>query len=296
MPSTREIRRRIRSTKNVSQITRAMEMVSASKMRRAQSNVLATRPYAERLLNVMGELTARMVSQTARKGTLLEERSTINNVAIVVITPDRGLCGSLITNLLRRTSQFILQQRQKDRGVQIYAVGKRGRDYMLRTKQNVIAEVTGLGDAPRLVDILGISTNVLNNFREEQHDEVYLAYSKFINTLVQQSAIKRVLPIETPDEPRAQQVDYTYEPGQEEVLNEVLPRFAESVFYQAVLESIASEHSARMVAMRNATSNAKDLIRDLTLTYNKERQSIITKEVSEIASGATAMEASYKRT
>jgi F-type H+-transporting ATPase subunit gamma len=295
MPSPREIRRRIRSTKNVSQITRAMEMVSASKMRRAQNNVLATRPYAERLLDVMGELTARMVSQTARKGTLLEERSTINNIAIVIITPDRGLCGSLITNLLRRTSQFMLKQQEQGRGIQLYTIGKKGRDYMLRTRQNVIAEVTGLGDNPKLVDILGISTNVLNHFRDEQHDEVYLAYSKFVNTLVQQPEIKRVLPIEAPDEPEAKKIDYTYEPGQEEVLNEVLPRFAESVFYQAVLESIASEHSARMVAMRNATNNAKDLIRDLTLTYNKERQTIITKEVSEIASGATAMEASYKR-
>jgi F-type H+-transporting ATPase subunit gamma len=271
-----------------------MEMVSASKMRRAQNNVLATRPYSERLLDVMGELTSRMVSQSARKGTLLEERSSINNVAIVIITPDRGLCGSLITNLLRRTSQFILEQRKENRGIQIYAIGKKGRDYMLRTRQNVVAEVTGLGDTPKLVDILGVTTNVLKGFSEGHHDEVYLSYSKFINTLVQRPEITRVLPIEAPNEPAEQQVDYTYEPDQEAVLNEVLPRFAESVFYQAVLEGIASEHSARMVAMRNATNNAKDLIRDLTLTYNKERQSIITKEVSEIASGATAMEASYK--
>jgi F-type H+-transporting ATPase subunit gamma len=267
-----------------------MEMVAASKMRRAQSNVLASRPYSERLLDVMGELTARMVSKTARKGTLLEERETINNVAIVLVTPDRGLCGSLITNLLRRVSQFMLEQREQGRNIQMYAIGKKARDYMLRTHQHMIAEVSGLGDTPKLVDILGITTNALNGFRDGTHDEVYLAYSQFVNTLVQRPEVKRVLPIEAPNEPQEQMVDYTYEPDQEEVLHEVLPRFAESLFYQAVLENIASEHSARMVAMRNATDNAKDLIRDLTLTYNKERQSIITKEVSEIASGAVAME------
>lgn len=300
MPSTREIRRRIRSAKNVSQITRAMEMVSASKMRKAQRNVLATRPYVDRLLDLMGELTGRLVG-SARNNSLLEVREEINHVGLIVITPDRGLCGSLVTNVLRRTLRFVLEQRDAGRGVSIYAIGKKGRDYLHRNNLPIVAEVTGLTGSPRLEEILGITTNVINGFREPpvemaaqghegthntRYDEVYVIYSEFVNTLVQRAALKRLLPVEAPVEPASQQVDYTYEPSQEEVLDELLPRYVEVQLYQALLESIASEHSARMVAMRNATGNAKDLVRDLTLTYNKARQTNITNEVSEISSGA----------
>lgn len=288
MPNTREIRRRIRSAKSVSQITRAMEMVSASKMRRAQRNVLATRPYADRLRDVMGELTGRMVSGT-RRGTLLETRSEVKNVAIIVVTPDRGLCGSLVSNVLRRSARFILDQQKQEHTVDVYAIGKKGRDFIARTHQRLVAEATGLGDSPKLADTLGIATNVISGFREGRYDEVYVIYSEFVNTLVQRAAIKTLLPIEPPVESQSQQVDYTYEPSQEDVLHELLPRFVEVQLYQAVLESIASEHSARMVAMRNATDNAKELVRDLTLTYNKARQAGITNEVNEIASGATAL-------
>ncbi len=308
MASTREIRRRIRSAKNVSQITRAMEMVSASKMRKAQRNVLATRPYVDRMLDVMGELTYRLVG-SARRGTLLEERETINHVGVIVVTPDRGLAGSLVSNLQRRASRFILEQRDEGREVSLFAVGKKGRDYLIRNRQRVVAEVINLPDAPRLEDILGITTNVVKGFyglpsmadeissngEQPEHptrryDEVYVIYSEFVNTLVQRPVVKRLLPIDPPVEPKEQQVDYTYEPSQEEVLQELLPRYVDALLYQAVLEGIASEHSARMVAMRNATNNAKDLVRDLTLTYNKARQTNITNEVSEIASGATALE------
>jgi F-type H+-transporting ATPase subunit gamma len=289
MSSGREIKRRIRSVKNVAQITRAMEMVSASKMRRAQRNVIATRPYADRLLDVIGELMGRLVGG-ARKGSLLEARPSVKNIALVVVTPDRGLCGSLVSNVLRRSGRFILEQRQKDRSVDVYAIGKKGRDFMARTQQQLVGELMKLGDAPMLEDTLGIATNVINGFRSGQYDEVYVVYSEFINTLVQRASIKRLLPVEPPAEPETQQlVDYTYEPSQEEVLDALLPRFVEVQLYQAVLESIASEHSARMVAMRNATNNAKDLVRDLTLSFNKARQAGITKEVSEIASGAAAL-------
>src|SRR5690348_12963428 len=170
MPSTREIRRRIKSVKNLAQITRAMEMVSASKMRRAQRNVLATRPYADRFIDVMGELTARM-GVSRRKGTLMEVRPAIRSVAIIVITPDRGLAGSLVTNILRRTARFTLDQRDQGRHVEILTIGKKGRDFLIRTSQNVVAEVTQLGDYPRLVDTLGIATNVINGFRAERYDE-----------------------------------------------------------------------------------------------------------------------------
>jgi F-type H+-transporting ATPase subunit gamma len=287
MPSTREIRRRIRSVKNMTQITRAMEMVSASKMRRAQRNVLATRPYADRLLDVMGELTARAVG--ARTGTLLEVRPNVKSLGLIVVTPDKGLTGAMITNVLRRAGRFMLDERGRGRTVETLAVGKKGRDFLVRTGQNLVAEVTKLGDYPRLIDTLGISTNVITGFREGRYDEVYVLYSEFVNTLVQRPALKRLLPVEPPNEPAEKQVDYTYEPSQEEVLHELLPRFVEVQLYQAILESIASEHSARMVAMRNATDNAKELTRDLTLSYNKTRQANITKEVSEIASGAAAL-------
>jgi F-type H+-transporting ATPase subunit gamma len=287
MPSTREIRRRIRSVKNMTQITKAMEMVSASKMRRAQRNVLATRPYADRLLDVMGELTARSVG--GRAGTLLEVRPNVRSIGLIVVTPDKGLTGAMITNVLRRSGRFILDERNRGRNIETLAVGKKGRDFLVRTSQNMIAEVTKLGDYPRLVDTLGIATNVISGFREGRYDEVYVIYSEFVNTLVQRPALKRLLPVEPPNEPADKQVDYTYEPSQEEVLRDLLPRFVEVQLYQAILESIASEHSARMVAMRNATDNAKELTRDLTLSYNKTRQANITKEVSEIASGAAAL-------
>lgn len=271
----------------MTQITRAMEMVSASKMRRAQRNVLATRPYADRLFDVMGELTARAVG--SRRGTLLEVRPNVRSVGLIVVTPDKGLTGAMITNVLRRAGRFILDERAKGRNVEVLAVGKKGRDFLSRTGQNLVAEVTKLGDYPRLIDTLGIATNVINGFREERYDEVYVIYAEFVNTLVQRPTVKRLLPVEPPSEAAERRVDYTYEPSQEEVLYALLPRFVEVQLYQAILESIASEHSARMVAMRNATDNAKELTRDLTLSYNKTRQANITKEVSEIASGAQAL-------
>ncbi|MDZ4717967.1 MAG: F0F1 ATP synthase subunit gamma [Roseiflexaceae bacterium] len=288
MPSTREIRRRIRSVKNLSQITRAMEMVSASKMRRAQRNVLATRPYSDRMLDLMGELTARIVGP--RTGTLLEVRQPIRAVGIVVITPDRGLAGSLVSNVLRRTGRFILEQREQDRGVKVLTIGKKGRDFLVRNGQALTAEVTKLGDYPSLADTLGIATNLINGFLDGSYDEAYVVYSQFVNTLTQRPVVKRLIPVDPPTEPAEKMNDYNYEPDQQDVLRELLPRFVEVQLYQAVLESIASEHSARMVAMRNATDNAKELGRELTLTYNKTRQSNITKEVTEIASGAAALE------
>jgi len=288
VPSTREIRRRIRSVRNLAQITRAMEMVSASKMRRAQRNVLATRPYADRLRDVMSSLMAR--SSGARTGTLLEIRPEVKSVALIVITPDRGLAGSLVGNLLRRTARFVLDERAKGHSVKVLAIGKKGRDFLARSGQDLLAEVTKLGDNPKLADILGVSTNVIEGFLKGEFDEAYLVYSQFVNTLVQRPAIRRILPVEAEQTDKtAKGSDYNYEPDQDVVLNDLLPRFAEVQIYQALLEAIASEHSARMVAMRNATDNAKELRRELSLTYNKTRQANITKEVSEIASGAAAL-------
>ena len=290
MPSTREIRRRIRSVRNLSQITRAMEMVSASKMRRAQRNVLATRPYADRLRDVMSSLMAR--AGGSRKGTLLEVRTEVKNVALILITPDRGLAGSLVANILRRTARFVVDEKAKGRNVKVLAIGKKGRDFLNRSGQDLLAEVTKLGDYPKLADILGVSTNVIQGFLKGDFDEAYIVYSQFVNTLVQRPAVRRILPVEADQStpaPASASSNYNYEPDEDVVLKDLLPRFAEVQIYQALLEAIASEHSARMVAMRNATDNAKDLRRELSLTYNKTRQANITKEVSEIASGAAAL-------
>ena len=290
MPSTREIRRRIRSVRNLAQITRAMEMVSASKMRRAQRNVLATRPYADRLRDVMSSLMAR--ASGSRKGTLLEVRSEVKNVALILITPDRGLAGSLVANILRRTARFVIDEKAKGRNVKVLAIGKKGRDFLNRSGQDLLAEVTKLGDYPKLSDILGVSTNVIQGFLKGEFDEAYIVYSQFVNTLVQRPAVRRILPVEADESttaPASASSNYNYEPDEDVVLKDLLPRFAEVQIYQALLEAIASEHSARMVAMRNATDNAKDLRRELSLTYNKTRQANITKEVSEIASGAAAL-------
>jgi F-type H+-transporting ATPase subunit gamma len=290
VPSTREIRRRIRSVRNLSQITRAMEMVSASKMRRAQRNVLATRPYADRLRDVMSSLMAR--ASGSRKGTLLEVRTEVKNVALILITPDRGLAGSLVANILRRTARFVVDEKAKGRNVKVLAIGKKGRDFLNRSGQDLLAEVTKLGDYPKLADILGVSTNVIQGFLKGDFDEAYIVYSQFVNTLVQRPAVRRILPVEADQStpaPASASSNYNYEPDEDVVLKDLLPRFAEVQIYQALLEAIASEHSARMVAMRNATDNAKDLRRELSLTYNKTRQANITKEVSEIASGAAAL-------
>ncbi len=294
MASAREIRRRIRSVKNTGKITKAMELVSASKMRRAQRNVLATRPYADRLYDVMGELTVRSLGGSSDHP-LLQAHSSIRHVALIVVTPDRGLCGALNSNVIRAASRFILEQREQGRSVDVLAVGKKGRDFMYRTDQSVAAEIIGLGDAPPLVDVLPIATEAIKGYIPNEqgahrYDEVYLLYTEFVNTLVQRPKLRRFLPVDPPGDAGQTKVDYSYEPGREEVLDQLLPRFIEVQLYQAILESIASEHSARMIAMRNANDNAKELVRDLTLTYNKARQAAITKEISEIAAGAVALE------
>jgi F-type H+-transporting ATPase subunit gamma len=287
MASSREIKRRIRSVKNVGQITRAMEMVAASKMRRAQRNVLATRPYADRMRDLIGEVTKRLVG--GRKGTLLEVRPDTGRVALIVVTPDRGLSGSLTSNVLRRVGRFIIEQKQLGRTVDTYAYGKKGRDFLARSGQNLRAEAIRLGDAPKLEQILGVATEALQRAQAGEYSEVYIVYSEFINTLVQRPALKKLVPVDAPEDSGAANYDFNYEPDQEEVVAELLPRYVETQIYQAILESIASFYSAQMVAMRNATKSAKDLVRDLTLSFNKARQAAITKEVSEISTGANAL-------
>ncbi len=284
MATAREIRRRIRSVKNTGKITKAMEMVSAAKMRRAQRNTLASRPYSDLMREVIADLSGRARGTLSHP--LLDQRPSVRRIGLVLITPDKGLCGALITNVLRTATRFMLEQRQQGREVEVVVIGKKGRNFALRYGLQMAAELSGLGDTPALIDTLAASTTVISGFTDGRYDEVYVAYTAFINTLSQRATLRRLLPVEPPQETSGNRTDFTYEPGQQEVLNELLPRFVEVQLYQLILEAIASEHSARMTTMRNATDNAKELVRDLTLSANKARQAAITKELSEIAAGS----------
>jgi F-type H+-transporting ATPase subunit gamma len=298
MPSTREIRRRIRSVGNMQQITRAMEMVSAAKMRKAQQRVTASRPYSEQLRQIMSDLATQQPDPEQLAQFPLLQKRPVRNVELIVVTPDRGLTGALNTNILRRGSRFILEETPASSGVghggetsapvQVIAVGKKARDYFVRTRQDVIAEFIGIGDNTTLDAVRPIADIAIDDFASGKADAVYVVYSRFINTLVQRPEVMQILPVEPPPAHEGY-ADYIFEPTPADVLNELLPRYVEVQLYQAILEGIASEHSARMVAMRSASDNAKEIQEELTLSYNKARQAQITREVSEIAAGANAM-------
>ncbi|MBI2954573.1 MAG: ATP synthase F1 subunit gamma [Chloroflexi bacterium] len=284
MPAnTRQIRRRIRSVKSTAQITKAMEMVAASKMRRAQSMVLASRPYSEKMDELLGHLAA-AVGGFEAPHPLLQRREP-RKIGLLVITADRGLCGGLNSNTIRAAANFILDQQKP---MKIVAVGKKGRDWLIRRGQNVVAEFTQMSDVPSLIDTTPMSHILIDEYVNAEIDEAYIVYSQFVSTLVQRPLIKRLLPVE-PAKVSGPNTEYIYEPDVSGVLGQLLPRFVEVEVYQAILEGIASFQSAQMVAMRNATENANELIGDLTLSYNRARQASITTEISEIVSGAEAL-------
>lgn len=286
MPNPREIRRRIRSVRNMSQITRAMEMVSAAKLRRAQQRVLASRPYSERLGAVIADLAAiNLDPENMAQFPLLQHRE-VKRSAVILITPDRGLTGALNTNIIRRATRYVVSEAGVP--VEVIAAGKRGRDFMVRTKQDVVAEFIEIGDQVSLDEVRPIAQVALDDFTSGKVDAVSIVFARFVNTLTQVPEIRQILPIERPEESGAY-ADYIFEPSPAVVLQSLLPRFVEVQIYQAMLEAIASEHSARMVAMRNASDNAKDLVTDLSLTLNKARQAQITSEVAEISAGANAL-------
>ncbi len=284
MANIRTIRRRIRGVQNTAKITRAMEMVAASRMKRAQERGLAGRPYAEKIQQVIGDLAA--LSGAGRALHPLLQRRPVTKVAVVHITPDRGLCGGLNANLNRLAAGFILRQTVP---VTLITVGRKGLDFMCQHGRDVLAQFTQLGDRPSLLDTLPISRIVIDDYSSGVVDLVYLVYARFISTMLQKPVLQPLLPVEPASIPGAENVDYLYEPGPEAVLGELLPRFVEMQLYHAILESIASEQSARMVAMKNATDNANELIGDLTLLYNKARQEAITKEILDITGGAAAL-------
>jgi len=275
------LRRRIRSIRNLAKITRAMEMIATARMRRAQERMLAARPYAEKIKEMIGAL-ASAIGEPAHP---LLERREVRRVGLVFISPDRGLCGGLHSNLNRFAASFILRQEVP---VSLVVVGKRGRDFMIRTGQDVRAEFTGLGYRPALADTLPISRVVMEDFTNGVYDKVYIIYARFISPMVQRPSVMELLPVRPP-EPERPPAEYIYEPGIREVLDALLPRYVEREIYYAVLESVASELAARMIAMRNATENANKLIEELTLLMNKVRQETITKEILDIIGGAAAL-------
>ncbi len=286
MPTIRQIRQRIRSVNKISQVTRAYEMISASKMRRAQNAVSASRTYAEKAREVL-TYVATEPGRSKHLHPLLEERETVNAVAVILFTSDRGLAGAYNVNVIRKTLDFMKHQTKP---VRVVTVGRRGRDLMRRFGKNVIADFSGMGDRPQLSQISALTRAAMDEFLSGRADQVYVAYTDFVNVLRQVPTIRKILPIEAAAEERhGPQAVYLYEPSATEILATVLPRSVEVQIYQALLESIASEHAARMVAMRNATDAAKDLIDGLTLLRNKVRQSAITKEMLDIAGGAEAL-------
>jgi len=284
MISPRVLRTRIKSIQNTAKITKAMEMVATAKMKRAQDQAIAGRPYADKIKQVIADLAAEHRDPESAPH-LLKQRDT-RCVTVIHITSDRGLCGGLNANINRLVANFMLEQKT---AVKVVTVGRKGRDFMHRVGRDITAEFTGISDRPSLLDLLPISRIVIDDYTAGRCDRVYLAYTKFVSTLVQKPVVEPLLPIAPAPVPKGQNPEYIYEPNAATVLSALLPRFVETEIYHAVLEAIASEQSARMVAMRNATDNAEEMIQDLTVTLNKARQEIITKELLEIVSGAEAL-------
>jgi len=284
LPDIRKVKRRIKGVQNIAKITRAMEMIAASKMRKAQERGLAGRPYSEKIEQVIADLAA--LPDIGLQHPLLQRRP-VEKIAIVHITPDRGMCGGLNANLNRGLARFILGQEKPAR---VVTVGRKGRDFSVRSGIDITAEFIQMGDQPAFLETLPISHIVIDEYSNSVVDMVYISYAQFTSMMVQRPVMKQLLPVEPAVIPQAENVDYIYEPGAESVLGGLLPRFVEMEIYHAILESIASEQSARMVAMRNATDSANELIGDLTLLYNKARQEAITKELLDITGGVVALE------
>jgi len=284
MVSTQILRRRIRSVQGTSKICKAMEMIATAKMRRAQEQAIAGRPYAEEISKVVSDLA--IEAQAGGEIHPLLQKREIRKVAIIHMTTDRGLCGGLNANQNRLVASFILGQTVP---VSLVTVGRKGRTFARITHRDLRAEFTGISDRPGLLETMPISRLVIDDYSNGEVDQVYLAYPRFITTMIQRPAMEVLLPIEPAMLPRAQVAEYIYEPGPSAVLGGLLPRYVEMKVYHAILELVASEQSARMVAMRNASDNAKELIEDLTLALNKVRQETITKEICDICGGAEAL-------
>ena len=285
MANIRAIKKRIISVQNTAKITKAMEMVAASKMRKAQERALQSRPYAEKMSEVLADLAAQPKSDIAIHP-LLEQRP-VNNIAVVHMTSDKGLCGGLNGNINKLSGMFILNQTAQ---VSMITVGKKGFEFMNRSGRNIRAEFTAISDRPYVDEALPIARIAIDDYSEGLIDQVFVAYPRFRSTAVQEPVMEQLLPIKAAEfEEGTGNVEYIYEPDAKSVLDDLLPKYVEMKIYHALLETIASEQSARMVAMRNATDAAKEMIETLTLVYNKARQEQITTELLDITAGAAAV-------
>jgi F-type H+-transporting ATPase subunit gamma len=298
LPSLRDIRRRIRSIRNTAKITKAMELVAASRLRRAQMRVTAARPYAEAMRALMAELGGLAPSGSESLHPLLVQRE-VRGVGVLLVTPDRGLAGALNTNVIRRGTEVIFENERGDiTAVQVVTVGRKGQDFLARRGRELSGTFTGIIDRVTYDDVIPIARVIIDSFVSGAIDRAVLVYPRFVSTLTQRPEVVQLLPIEPPEATESEQrehLDYIFEPDPQSILEELLPRYIEVQIYQAILETAASFFSAQMVAMRNATDNANDLVSSLSLTYNKVRQANITREVTEIASAAEAMAASSRR-
>lgn len=287
MPGTKEIRMKIRSVQNTRKITKAMEMVAASKMRRAQERMRAARPYAEKIRNVAAHISH---ANPEYRHPFLVERNTVKRVGIIVVTTDKGLCGALNTNILRMVLGKYREWQTQGEEVDVCCIGSKGLGFMQRLGANIVSHAAGLGDRPQLEALIGAVKAMLDGYSTDRFDRLMLFYTSFINTMKQEPVVEQLLPL-SGDRLGAptSNWDYLYEPDAKVVLDQVLTRYIEAIIFQTVAENMASEQSARMVAMKSASDNAGTLIDELTLIYNKNRQAAITKEIAEIVGGAAAV-------
>jgi len=287
MPGSKEIRTKIKSVQNTRKITKAMEMVAASKMRKAQDRMRHARPYAEKIRNVAAHISH---ANPEYRHPYLVERDTVKGVGIIIITTDKGLCGGLNTNVQRLAMNQMKQWEAEGEKMEVCAIGNKGLGFMQRLGANVVAHITQLGDRPQMDKLIGVIKVMLDGYTQDRFDRVLVFYTKFINTMKQEPVMEQLLPLsgERVGAPEGAW-DYIYEPEARVVLDQVLTRYIEAIIYQALSENMASEQSARMVAMKAASDNAGNVIDELTLVYNKSRQAAITKELSEIVGGAAAV-------
>ena len=292
MPSTKEIRLKIKSVQNTRKITKAMEMVAASKMRKAQDRMRNTRPYGDKIRNIVAHLA---LANPEYRHPFVVKRDTIRNVGVILISTDKGLCGGLNTNVQRAVLQLVKQWEGEGIKFEASALGNKGFGFLQRLNANIVASAVQLGDKPHAERLIGPVKILLDGYAEGRIDAVYIAYTRFINTMKQEPVIEQLLPLsaarfeQTPEEKRAYSWDYLYEPDAQRVIDELMTRYVEALVYQSMAENMASEQSARMVAMKAASDNAKKVIEELQLIYNKTRQAGITKEISEIVGGAAAV-------
>ena len=287
MPGTKEIRMKIRSVQNTRKITKAMEMVAASKMRRAQERMRAARPYGEKIRNVAAHISH---ANPEYRHPFLVSRDSVKRVGLIVITTDKGLCGALNTNLLRQVLNQYKEWQAQGEEVDVCCIGNKGFGFMQRIGANIVSHAIQIGDRPQMEKLIGTIKVMLDGYVKDRFDRVLIAYTRFINTMKQEPVIEQLLPVSGEKLGSPDSVwDYIYEPEAQSVLDQVLTRYIEAIIFQAVAENMASEQSARMVAMKAASDNARNLIDELTLVYNKNRQAGITKELSEIVGGAAAV-------